>query len=85
MGDTNGSRIIKGPDGIRTGVAIHGYDPRFSAGCFTTFETGKNGGIPDLINAIPDLKDDTQPVRLIVEPRNAKEVERNNQTMWIGF
>lgn len=43
IGDENGSRTINGPDGKRSGIALHGWDPRFSQGCLTTFQKGSNG------------------------------------------
>ena len=84
VGDENGSRTIDGPDGQRSGIALHGWDPRYSQGCFTTFQSGSNGGVQNIIDAIPDLSDDTQPVRMIVQPRPVMFIQKNNQTLRQG-
>jgi len=84
LGEENGSRIIKGLDGIRSGIAIHGWDPRFSQGCLTTFEKGKNGGVQKIIDAIPDLKDDTQPVRIIIKSRPVVKIKKDEQILRVG-
>jgi hypothetical protein len=69
IGDKSGSRLIKGPDGNRSGIAIHQYDPNDSQGCLTSCSGANTKPITDLINAIPDLNDDKQPVELILQPR----------------
>ena len=84
IGDENGSRTINGPDGKRSGIALHGWDPRFSQGCLTTFQKGSNGGVQPIINAIPDLNDNTQPVRMIIEPRPVLLIRKNGQTVRQG-
>ena len=84
IGDANGSRTINGPDGQRAGIALHGWDPRFSQGCLTTFQSGSNGGVQPIINAIPDLNNDTQPVRMIIEPRPVMFIEKSGQTVRQG-
>lgn len=84
VGDKDGSRLIKGPHGNRAGIAIHGWNPRFSQGCFTTFANSSNGNIQALIDAIPDFNDSTQPVRLIVEPRKAETIIKDKQILWKG-
>ncbi|WP_338399560.1 RHS repeat-associated core domain-containing protein [Persicobacter psychrovividus] len=85
IGDENGSRIINGKDGVRKGIALHGWDPRFSQGCLTTFKSGSNGGVSNIINAIPDLTDDSQPVRLIIEKRPVVPFEKGGQSLRIGI
>jgi len=84
IGDENGSRTIDGPDGQRSGIAIHGWDPRFSKGCLTTFQSGSNGGVKPIIDAIPDLNDNTQPVRMIIEPRPVMLMQKSGQTVRHG-
>jgi len=69
LGDKNGSRTINGPDGERAGIAIHQYDPNDSQGCLTTSSGRDISPITNLINAIPDLNDDNQPVQIILQPR----------------
>ena len=84
IGDENGSRTIDGPDGQRTGIALHGWDPRFSQGCLTTFQSGSNGGVQPIIDAIPDLYNNTEPVRMIIEPRPVMFIQKSNQTVRQG-
>jgi hypothetical protein len=79
IGDTNGSRLINGPDGERAGVAIHQYSPSDSQGCFTTCSGTDITPVTNLINAIPDLTDDTQPVFLRVEERFVKQTNTFQQ------
>ncbi|MEQ8535245.1 MAG: hypothetical protein RIB86_25535, partial [Imperialibacter sp.] len=60
---------------------------RFSQGCLTTFQSGSNGGVQAIIDAIPDLGDDSQPVRLIIESRPVISVEKSGQSVrqeWPG-
>ena len=78
VGDENGSRVINGPDGVRAGVAIHQYDPNDSQGCLTSCTGRSTQPVTDLRNAIPDLKDDTQPVQLILKEREVTETEYDN-------
>ena len=78
VGSSNGSRVINGPDGDREGVAFHQYDPRDSQGCFTACEGRSTEKVTDLINAIPDLNNDTQPVRLIVSERPVERLRWAN-------
>jgi len=84
IGDENGSRTIDGPDGKRQGIALHGWDPRFSEGCLTTFQSGSNGGVQPIINAIPDLNNDSEPVRMIIEPRPVMFIQKSGQTVRQG-
>jgi hypothetical protein len=50
----------------------------------TTFQKGSNGGVQPIINAIPDLNNDTQPVRIIIEPRPVMLIRKNGQTVRQG-
>ena len=70
IGDNNGVRSISGPDGTRTGIAIHQYDPRDSQGCLTLCSGTNTQPVTDLSDAIPDLDNDREPVLLIIEGRN---------------
>jgi hypothetical protein len=79
LGDENGSRIINGPDGKRAGIAIHQYDPNDSQGCLTTCSGRDNQPVTNLIDAIPDLNDDTQPVELILNPREVTQTQYQNR------
>jgi hypothetical protein len=80
IGDMNGSRVIKGPDGIRAGIAIHQYDPNDSQGCLTTCSGRDTKPISELINAIPDLHDNTQPVQLILNEREVVMTQYEDST-----
>jgi RHS repeat-associated protein len=71
LGDKNGSRVINGPDGIREGIAIHQYDPNDSQGCLTTCSGRETEPVTNIMDAIPDLNDDSQPVEIILEERSA--------------
>lgn len=78
LGDNNGSRVINGPDGVRAGIAIHQYDPNDSQGCLTTCSGRSTQPVTDLMNAIPDLNDDTQPVQLILKEREVVQTTYSN-------
>jgi RHS repeat-associated protein len=80
IGDDNGSRVINGPDGKRTGIAIHQWDPRDSQGCITSCTGADTSPVTNLMNAIPDLDDDTQPVRMIIQPRNVEVLQWANSS-----
>ena len=69
LGDKDGVRSINGPDGIRGGIAIHQYSPNDSQGCLTTCSGKDITPVLELIKAIPDLQNNKQPVRIILEPR----------------
>lgn len=89
LGDTNGSRIIQGPDGQRAGIAIHQYDPNDAQGCLTTCSGRDTQPVSDLMNAIPDLDDDTQPVKIILKPREVTQTtyadNANGNIKYEGF
>jgi RHS repeat-associated protein len=79
FGDINGERIVNGPDGIRTGLAFHQYDPRDSQGCLTFCSGTDTQPVFDLISAIPDLEIDSETVELIIEERNVDKSNYSNE------
>ena len=70
VSDHPGGDIINGPDGERTGIRWHQYDPSFAEGCSTT-GSGKNK-VPvfDIVDRIPSLKNGKE-VKVIYEEREA--------------
>ncbi|MBV8255135.1 MAG: DUF4280 domain-containing protein [Chitinophaga sp.] len=73
-----GSAAISGPDGPRSGIAIHGGWPIGSIGCLTThssgYPTGKNILVRQLLGNLPELdkavqKAGERQVRIIIQPR----------------
>ncbi|MCO6564674.1 MAG: hypothetical protein J6581_04445 [Apibacter sp.] len=65
---------INGINGIRGGIAIHQYSPKYAIGCLTII-TGKDTTIiNELLETLTDLPlKDNKPVRIIIEERLVKE------------
>ena len=78
LGDKDGVRSINGPNGIRAGIAIHQYSPNDSQGCLTTCSGKDITPVLELIKAIPDLQNNKQPVRIILEPREVIKTQYQN-------
>ncbi|MBV7531726.1 PAAR-like protein [Chitinophaga sp. sic0106] len=73
-----GNAIIKGPNGERSGIAIHGGWPIGSIGCLTThskgYKPGQNELVQELHANIPELdkavqEEGVRHVKVILEPR----------------
>ncbi|RAJ75688.1 putative chitinase [Chitinophaga dinghuensis] len=78
-----GSAEINGPNGYRSGIAIHGGWPVGSVGCLTTHSTGylpaKNMLVRQLLGNLPELDKAVQQagdrhVRIIIQPREVATV-----------
>ena len=85
-----GKCYINGPDGSRSGIAIHGGWPVGSVGCLTThtanYGNRKKGQktnkiVTQIINNIPDLKDLSKDVILVLLERNVVKKGK----LWFGI
>lgn len=85
-----GKCYINGPDGSRSGIAIHGGWPVGSVGCLTThtanYGNRKKGQktnkiVTQIINNIPDLKDLSKDVILVLLERNVVKKGK----IWFGI
>ncbi|WP_291911457.1 PAAR-like protein [Chitinophaga sp. CB10] len=93
----SGSAVINGPNGQRSGIAIHGGWPIGSIGCLTThtngYKPGQNPLVQELHANIPELDKAVQDegvrhVRLIIEPREVDSEKWGDPelgtTKWTG-
>ena len=85
-----GKCYINGPDGSRSGIAIHGGWPVGSVGCLTSHTANygnrkkdqkTNKIVTQIINNIPDLKDLSKDVILVLLERNVVKKEK----LWFGI
>ena len=85
-----GKCYINGPDGSRSGIAIHGGWPVGSVGCLTThtanYGNRKKGQktnkiVTQIINNIPDLEDFSKDVILVLLERNVVKKGK----LWFGI
>ncbi|SHL80181.1 Predicted chitinase [Chitinophaga jiangningensis] len=94
----SGSATINGPDGERSGIAIHGGWPIGSIGCLTTHTNGykpaQNALVQELHANIPELdkavqEEGVRHVRIILEPREVvseKWYKKSlGDTKWTGL
>ncbi|WP_433780645.1 glycoside hydrolase family 19 protein [Flavobacterium anhuiense] len=90
LSDDGKSASINGPHGIRAGIAIHQYSPKYSIGCLTTVTGQDTKLVEELLSKLEDLPlNDERPVRIIVEQRSVKEEKWDNteigDTKWTGI
>ena len=85
-----GKCYINGPDGSRSGIAIHGGWPVGSVGCLTSHTANygnrkkdqkTNKIVTQIINNIPDLKDLSKDVILVLLERNVVKKGK----LWFGI
>ena len=85
-----GKCYINGPDGSRSGIAIHGGWPVGSVGCLTTHTSNygnrkkgqkTNKIVTQIINNIPDLEDFSKDVILVLLERNVVKKGK----LWFGI
>lgn len=89
LSDDGYSASINGPHGIRKGIAIHQYSPKYAIGCLTTVSGQDTQLVDELISNLNDLPlNDDRPVRIIIEERSVKEEKWTKSeigdTKWTG-
>lgn len=85
-----GCSSLKGPNGSRDGIAIHGGWPEGAIGCITTHTSNygnrkkgqtMNSIVAEIIKNIPDVNDSQKDVVLVLEKREATK----NGKLWSGI
>jgi RHS repeat-associated protein len=82
ISDKKNGDVINGPDGTRSGIRVHQFDPHGAEGCLTCGSGNDKTPVKDFIELIPSLKTN-EDVRLIIEPREV--VYDPKKKIWKGI